>query len=275
MTKNRPNISVVMPAYNAEKYIGIAIESILQQSYKNFELIIIDDHSTDKTSEVIKRYAAADARVVSVRNDQNMKISATLNRGLAMAKGTYIARMDADDQSMPTRLQKQYDFLESHPDAVIVGADINVCSETLQKINVRKYNQTDELIRRKIFRYGQFCHPVVMFRADVLPSTGGYNASLYDVEDYDLFFRLGKQGGMANIDEVLLNYRTSKTSVSALRARRQELLTLYVRAKACAEYGYQMGLSDKLYCTLQLVSVYFVPRRLKFWLFNFMRRSNG
>lgn len=275
MTKSSPNISVIVPAYNTEKYIRTAIESILNQSYEDFELIIIDDKSSDNTKKIIESYALKDSRVIAVSNKDNLKISATLNKGLAMARGRYIARMDADDKSLPLRLEKQFQFLESNRDVVLVGASINVCDSDLKKINVRRYNVNNESIRKNIFRYGQFCHPVVMLRADAIRAAGGYNTNLYDAEDYDLFFRLGNQGSMANLDDVLLNYRTSKTSVSASRAKRQELLTLYVRVKAVSEYGYSMSFSDKLYFFAQLVSVYIVPSRLKFWLFNFIRRSNG
>jgi len=275
MTNRAPAVSVLMPAYNAEAYIADAIESILEQSFKDFELIIVDDNSSDATNAIIKRYASKDKRVKLVKNEQNLKISASLNKGIAIAKGKYIARMDADDKSLPERLQTQVNFLDQNKQVVLVGSAINVCDSRLKKINVRRYNSGDTLIRQKIFRYGQFCHPAVMFRTAAGVEAGGYDPSLYDAEDYDFFFRLGLHGDMANLNDVLLNYRTSKTSVSASRAKRQELLTLYVRLKATVEYGYEMGFSDRMYSIAQLVSVYIVPRRFKFWLFNFMRRGNG
>src|SRR5438270_280343 len=114
MKKNIPKISVIMPAYNAQKYISQAIESILNQTFKDFELIIIDDASQDNTAKIIGDFARKDNRIIYLRNKENLKLSKALNLGIKKAQGKYIARMDADDISLPDRLDKQFSFMEKH-----------------------------------------------------------------------------------------------------------------------------------------------------------------
>ena len=184
-----PKLSVLMPAYNAEKYIGEAIESILNQTFKDFEFIIIDDCSTDKTWEIILDYSKKDDRIIALRNEKNLKISATLNKGIEIVKGKYIARMDADDWSYPDRLQKQHEFMEKNLEVGISGGTIEVCDENLKVLNKRAYNLTDEEIRKKIFRYSPFCHPATIYKT-VLAQKNYYNLDLETAEDYDFYFRV-------------------------------------------------------------------------------------
>ena len=117
-------LTVLMPVYNAEKYLKPALESILNQTYKDFEFLIIDDGSTDKSLEIIKSYN--DSRIRLIGHEQNQKLIATLNEGIKLAQGEYIARMDADDISAPERLQKQMEFLEKHPATVVLGCDFQI-----------------------------------------------------------------------------------------------------------------------------------------------------
>ena len=267
-----PLVSVVMPVYNAEPYISHAIESILQQSFMDFEFIIIDDGSTDATWQIIQQYAEQDKRIVTIHNSQNMKICQALNSGISLARGKYIARMDADDWSYPNRLQLQYEAMERNPDAVICGSTIEICDEKLRPLNIRRYHLSDKTIRRHFFYYSPFCHPATMFRKDVFNKAGYYNTELYDCEDYELYFRLARYGSLINLPEVLFRLRTHSKSICQQRSRRQEWLVLYVRIKAVFEYGYQMKVSDKIYFLLHLISMFIVPQRLKFRIFNFFRK---
>lgn len=268
---NTPKLSVLMPAYNAEKYIAEAIESILNQTFADFEFIIVDDGSTDGTWGIIQRYAEREGRIVGVRNEENMRISGTLNRGISLARGEFIARMDADDWSYPDRFQKQIQYMEEHPNVVISGGSMEICSGNLTVLNERKYHLRDRDIRTHLFRYSPFCHATTIYRKEQVQKIGGYNVDLADAEDYDLYFRMGKIGDFGNIPDVLFKVRTHEESMSRVKARRQELLTLYIRLKAIMEYGYDMKLADKLYFFGQLISMYLMPSSLKFWVFNFLR----
>ena len=130
MTDKAPLISVIMPAYNAEKYIGEAIESILNQTLKDFELIIVNDASTDSTGNIIKSYAEKDSRIVVLVNENNLNIAGSLNRGISVAKGTFIARMDADDIALPERLEMQAKVMSENPQVAVVGNDIQLINES-------------------------------------------------------------------------------------------------------------------------------------------------
>ncbi|MEI6490570.1 MAG: glycosyltransferase family A protein [bacterium] len=269
-----PKVSVLMPAYNAEKYIGEAIESILNQTFTDFEFIIIDDCSTDKTWEIIQEYAEKDKRIVAVKNEENLKISHTLNKGFDLAKGKYIARMDADDWSYPDRLKKQFDFMEANPEIGVSGGTMEVCDEKLVRNGYRRYNLTDLEIRKKIFRYSPFCHPLVMFRTEVIKNHGfKYGPVLAIAEDYDLYFRIGVVSKFGNLKDVLIKYRVVGTGTSISKARIQERLTLYIRLKAVFEYGYKMNFKDKLYLFGQFLSMFILSQRFKITLFNLIRNS--
>jgi len=146
MTDKTPQVSVIMPAYNAEKYIGEAIESILNQTYKDFELIIVNDASTDSTGSIIKTYAEKDERIVVLENEQNLNIAGSLNRAISAAKGEFLARMDADDIALPERLEIQSKAMQENPKVAVVGNDINLIDENGSVIGYRHYptNRTDK-----------------------------------------------------------------------------------------------------------------------------------
>lgn len=261
-----------MPAYNAEKYIGEAIESILNQTFKDFEFIIIDDCSTDRTWEIIQGYIKKDSRIIALKNEKNLRISATLNRGIEIAKGKYIARMDADDWSYPDRLQKQYEFMESNLDVGISGGTMEVCDENLIKMGYRKYNLNDYSIRKKIFRYSPFSHPLIIFKTELLKKYNfQYDPILVAAQDYDLYFKIGRISKFGNLDDILIKYRIVGTSISITKARVQEKNTLYIRLKAIFEYGYEMGVGDKIYFIGQFLSMYIIPQKVKIYVFIFFR----
>jgi glycosyltransferase involved in cell wall biosynthesis len=274
MDKKDPLVSVIMPAYNAEKFIGEAIESILNQTFKDFEFIILDDCSTDKTWEIIKGYAKKDKRIVAVKNEKNLKISATLNKGILLARGKYISRMDADDWSYPQRFEKQINYLEGNSAVVLLGSFIEVADSTMKVLNLRRYPLDDISIRSTLLKYSTFAHPSVIYRREEAVKCGMYNIHLYDSEDYDFYFRIGNFGKFANCPEILLKLRTHKESVTQKKIQRQSMLTLYIKLKAVFEYGYQMNLGDKIFFYIHTFGFFFVPAKIRFRLFNFIRSFN-
>jgi len=257
-----------MPVYNCESYVADALESIIQQTYNNLEIIVVDDCSTDRSWEIIQAFAQKDRRIKVSRNSQNLKIRASRNIALFKSSGKYIANMDGDDRRELTSIAKQVDYLESRPEVVIVGGAAEFCNEKMQRLNDRHYPTTDIDIRRKIFRYAPFCHACVMIRKSALEET----PYQYDVaEDYDLYFRLGQVGKMANFDSVIYHVRTRRNSVSLSKTRYIEKMTLYIRIKATMEYDYKMSFADKLYFVAQFMTMYFMPAQFRFWLFNKLR----
>jgi glycosyltransferase involved in cell wall biosynthesis len=269
MSIDHPAISVVLPAYNSGKYLSEAIESILNQTFTDFELIIVDDCSTDGTWDVIKHYSENDKRIVPLRNQINSREAKTLNRGILAARGKYIVRMDHDDWSYPYRLQKQYDFMERHPEVGICGGTMEVCDKDLKIKNLRSYPLSDEAIRKVIFRYSPFCHPAIIMRREVLNKSGLYDHAFYPPDDYDLYFRIGRYSQFANLPETLLKYRVLDKSITNSSTKRLEILTIAIRKKYAREY--RMSLFDRAYTTLQYLSIFIIPARMKILIFSFFR----
>jgi glycosyltransferase involved in cell wall biosynthesis len=263
-----PLVSVIIPVYNCEQYIRTAVESIIAQSYKNLEIIIIDDGSTDSTWDILNELKLRDGRIATYRNKRNLKIVGTLNFGIEKSNGKYIARMDGDDYREVDSIYQQVSFLENNQDVVIVGGSIDVCDGDLNVVNHRKYPLIDEEIRAKLFRYNPFAHPAIVIRKSALE---GNPYLLNWAEDYDIYFRLGNKGKFANLPTTVLKLRTHSSSISQSKVSYQEYLTLYIRLKAVFEYGYTMTNIDKVYFILQLLSKWLMPVRFRFWLFNKIR----
>lgn len=263
-----PLVSVIIPAYNCEKYIDEAISSVINQTYRNLEIIVVDDGSTDGTWKKLQNHKKLDKRVHIFKNDKNLKIVGTLNFALSQSHGEYIARMDSDDWRMQNSIEKQVNFLNNHPDVVIVGGAIDVCDKGMNKINHRKYPLNDDEIRNRLFRYNPFAHPAIMVRGDILRDL---RYQLNWAEDYDLYFRLGRIGKFANMKDTILKLRTHTSSISQSKVSYQEDLTLYIRLKAVFEYGYSMRFADKLYFVTQFVSKLIMPSGVRFKIFNFLR----
>ncbi len=196
-------ISVVMPVYNGDKYLHEAIESILNQTYTDFEFIILNDGSADKTEEIILSYD--DPRIVYVKNEENLQIAKTLNKGIALAQGKYIARMDADDISLPERFEKQIKIMEENPEVGVCGTWLKTFGGKEEIWNMPVSNE--EIMMNMLFE-SSLMHPTVFIRKSVLlPFVQVYDQAFNKVEDYELWIRLSKKTRFKNIPEVLLNYR--------------------------------------------------------------------
>jgi glycosyltransferase involved in cell wall biosynthesis len=196
-----PTISVIMPVYNGEKYLREAIDSILNQTYRDFEFIILNDGSTDSTEEIILSYD--DPRIVYVKNKENLQIVKTLNQGIALAKGKYIARMDADDISLPRRFEKQIALMTARP-------DIDVCGTWYKTFGEKEYLQKlptqDEQIKVDLLFYTSLAHPSIMMKKSIFDECK-YSENFPKAEDYALWIELADKFKFANIPESLLHYR--------------------------------------------------------------------
>ncbi len=207
-----PKVTVLMSVYNGEKYLNEAIDSILEQTFKDFEFFIINDGSVDRTADILKSYK--DPRIKIINNKNNIGLTKSLNKGLKIAKGEYIARMDADDVSMPNRLIKQVDFLDRNLDVAIVGTNyfrINEKGDIVQEIN-RKRKDID--IKNNLSKGNQLGHGTLMFRKDCVEKIGFYRATFKYSQDYDLVLRFSDKYKLANIPELLYKWRINSHSVS-------------------------------------------------------------
>lgn len=203
-----PLISVVIPAYNAARHLREAIDSILVQTFSNFELIIINDGSTDEIKEIIQSYD--DPRIHYIENEQNSGICTTLNKGLQASRGKYIARMDADDIALPERLATQLAFMEDNPDVGIVGSDIEIFGEDITPSIFYTLHSHEECYAGLLFN-SCLAHPAVMIRNSIiLEHNLLYKEKYRGLEDFELWWQIAKYSKITNLPFTLLRYRRHK-----------------------------------------------------------------
>jgi glycosyltransferase involved in cell wall biosynthesis len=239
-TKQEVGISIILPTYNRAKLLPRAIKSVLGQSYTNWELIIIDDASTDETPEITKKWATKDERVTVIRNTINQypDLPKNLNSGITIAKGKYIARLDDDDYWIDSqKLEKQFNFLEKNPEYVVVGTGMIVINEKGEELYRYLKNQEDGDIRKKALFANPFSHTTVLFRVDAARRVGGY--SNWDfAEDWDLWLKLGREGKLYNLPEYSTAYLSAGQNNSYKYQRRQAQTILKFITAHRKEYPY-------------------------------------
>jgi glycosyltransferase involved in cell wall biosynthesis len=227
-----------MPVFNAERYIRKATESILNQTFGDFEFIIINDGSTDDSLQILEEYARKDARIRLVSRP-NTGYTKALNEALSLARGPFVARMDADDVSMPDRFQKQIDYLRDHPECVMVGSRILMIDPFDSPLYEPKHRLTHEEIDAELLAGVGWAivHPAAMMVREQLVALKGYRTEVEPSEDIDLFLRMGERGKLANLPDVLLHYRQHSKSVNHTRYQEQIRLTRMVIAEAYGRRG--------------------------------------
>jgi glycosyltransferase involved in cell wall biosynthesis len=226
-----PRVSVVMGVHNGERFLAEAIDSILHQTFADFEFIIIDDGSTDHTDDILAR--SSDRRLRIFRQS-NVGLTRSLNRGLGLARGEYLARMDADDVAHPGRFEAQVGFLETHPNVVAVGTGYRQADLTRGHARDVVPPLDNASIRRAMIAGNPLCHPSVMMRKAALDAVGGYDESFRYSQDYELWSRLAQVGQLANLPDILLTRRYHEHSVSNNFRTEVERLILFMRANRAA-----------------------------------------
>jgi glycosyltransferase involved in cell wall biosynthesis len=219
-----PRVTVLTSIYNGEKYLREALDSILNQTFKDFEFLIINDCSTDKTAEILESYR--DPRIRIVNNEENMGLTKSLNKGLKLANSEYIARMDADDISLPERLQKQVEFLDEHPEIGVLGTWIQWIDENSKPSIIIRPPTAPGVIGWFLIFENCVAHPSVMMRADVIIQLGFYNAEAIHAQDYDLWVRANFITRIANIPDTLVQLRVWEGSISSRQAQTQEMIAI-------------------------------------------------
>jgi hypothetical protein len=228
-----PRVSVVMAVRDGASYLEKAVDSILAQTFTDFEFVIIDDGSTDSTPEVLQRYQAADPRV-RVHHQVNAGLTPSLNRGCGRARGPYLARMDADDVAFLDRLERQVEFLDRHPRVALVGSAVVRIDELGREIKRNVCPTSHAEIIRALAEYNCFTHPTVMLRKDMLAAVGGYREAYRQAQDYDLWLRLGERYELANLGDPLLYYRVYASQVSVRHLEQQIVSVVGARTAAQA-----------------------------------------
>ncbi|MBX7258083.1 MAG: glycosyltransferase [Candidatus Hydrogenedentes bacterium] len=227
MSNDSPRVTVLMPVYNNERYLPASVESILNQTYRDFEFIIVDDGSSDGSLQLLERYAEEDSRI-RLSSRPNTGYTIALNEGLRVARGEFIARMDADDIAAPDRFRKQVQYLDDHPDCVVVGGNVLLIDCDGDPIREMCLGYTHEEIdnAHMLGQGGALIHPAVMIRKWGFDRVGEFREDYECAEDLDIFLRLAEVGKVANVPEVVLQYRQHLSSIGYSRADEQQRYTV-------------------------------------------------
>ncbi len=259
---SNPLISVILPVYNGAKFVSKAIESILNQTFKDFELIIINDGSKDNTLEILKSYAKKDKRI-RIISRENKGLIKTLNEGFLAVKGIYIARQDDDDISHSTRFKKQIEFMENNKEYALCGTFYNVVSENGEFIRKHFLPSSNINIQKNLFD-SCFCHGSIMIRKNMIENMIWYNKDSLHVEDYDFFIRIAKKHKVYNIPEYLYdwcfrgesvsfeNYKEQRTNKIAIKISHTENLC-FENAKIKAIESYTLSDYNENLATVYLL----------------------
>lgn len=246
---NPPKISVLLPVYNAEKYLSDCLKSLLNQTFHDFEIIIINDASTDSSLNILHKYSEIDSRIKIFNNKSNLKLAATLNRGIQLASAPLIARMDADDISSPRRLEFQYNFMLNNPKVDICGTNIKVIGTN----QIWKIPISNNSIRAALVFNSPILHPTVVYRKHIICKHNGYNENIIYAQDYELWHRLSKDNKVCfeNIDIPLVYYRITDDDKPASYKKIQKNIADIIREEqikmlGITPSGKQLALHSKI-----------------------------
>jgi glycosyltransferase involved in cell wall biosynthesis len=259
-------VTVLMAAFNDEDFLPACLDSILCQSFSEFSAIVIDDGSTDASSAILHAYARKDSRLRVITNDRNIGLTASLNKGLALIDSPYIARMDADDVCLPERFQKQYAFMEAHPEFAAAGSYVRTVDADGAPLEnawfqvIREHTDFDSIHAALKRGESVIVHPSSFLRTGAVNAVKGYNECFTYAQDYDLWLRLSEKARLAVIPEELLEYRVHARAISAERLHEQKIANVCALALSIlrtrgdampecpcsgADYPYMENLADR------------------------------
>lgn len=240
----RSLVSILMSVYNGEEYLYQAIDSVLKQSYNQYEFLIINDASTDSTHEILKSYESFDSRIIVFNNNVRIGLTKSLNKLLQSAKGEYISIIDADDLWHKEKLSTQIDYLKNKPDLYLLGTSKVTIDKYGNSINGTEKNiYSYPAIKRNIFKGNLFCHSSIVFRRDVLDKIGFYNEEYTYCQDYELWLRVIAKYSAEILPEVLTYYRIHKNMISRAKRQLQAYYSIKVKFYAFWHLGHKLSIS--------------------------------
>ncbi len=260
-----PQISIILPVYNSKKErLSQSIESVLSQSFKDFELIIINDASTNDIEETILKYQQKDKRILYIKNEHNLKLTQTLNKGLEIAQWKYIARIDDEDFWKDTdKLSKQIEFMETNSDYGICGTNCKAITPDWKDLFDVKKPQTNEDIMKNIFVWPPFVHVSIVMRRECIENVGLYDTNRDYIEDHELWLRIGQKYKMYNLQDYTTFFRVNNQGISIRNRRRQRLnilKTSYIYRKCYPNFikNYILNIAHYI--------LTFIPSSVVLWL---------
>lgn len=273
-TPTLPTISILLPVYNAGQYLRVCLNSILAQTYSNWELIAINDASTDDSLDILRHYADIDPRIRIYSNPKNRGIATSLNRAISLARGQYLARIDADDIMYPHRLTRQLHYLRTHPNTVIVGGQCTTIDNQGHLTGLKSFPTQHDNIYQLAFLRSPVQHPAIMINRTLVPTRfTWYHTSCVPAEDLDLYFRLFEYGRFANLSSRVIKYRQHSNSLSLKNPRRTFTFAQKIRFHAL-RHGYRPSLITILLHVCQIILITLLPSSLIFPLYAFLRGTS-
>lgn len=271
--KNNSLVSVVMPVYNAGDFLVEAIRSILKQTYKNFEFIIVDDASTDDSWNILKKYRKKDKRIRIYRLEENLGVSQTVKFAIEKSKGKFLARMDADDIAHPKRLEKEVNYLLKNSQTVAVGTQCLLINKDGKTIGKKIFPTKFEDIYKYIFTFIPVQQPTLMINKTKLPKDFEYyHDSMNTAEEVELLFKLFLYGKVENINEKLHSYRLHDKNTSLKNLKKTFLLTLISRIKAIFKYEYKPTILGVISTLVQSLIILLVPSKIVLKIYWLLRK---
>jgi len=259
-----------MPVYNGEPFLIDAVKSIISQTYENWELICVDDRSTDGSWEQLVRFSREDKRIKPVKGRKKGYLSGSLNLALKRIRGKYIARMDADDVSLPQRIEKQVEFLENNPDILAVGGFLELIDEEGRVIGEKYFPTDSKECYKLIMNMMPIQPPVLMARARVMKKLR-YDTEVAKHDDIDIHFQLLRYGNFSNIDQVIFQYRKRPNSYTFSKVKDVFFMALRVRMRAIVKYGYRPTILSLFLALAETVVILVLPSRSIVTLFELVR----
>lgn len=263
-----------MPVYNAGKFLPKAIESIRKQTLTDFEFFIIDDASTDHSYRIMKQYAKHDGRIRVFRNKSNEGLVLSLNSLIPKTRGTFVARMDADDISLPDRLEKQVAYLQEHPELVACGAQEYIINERGYRIAEKHFPTDEKTCYNTIANVMVIQPPLLMARGEIFRKLH-YSNHIFKNDDISMHFKLLQKGGFGNVDEILFKYRKRNNSLTHRDPKHVYFLALLVRLNAIRTYGYAPRVSNLVFMALETLIVAILPNQAIIRLFELIRHTKA
>ena len=263
-----PLVSIIMPVYNRASFLEVAIKSIINQSYQNWELIIIDDASTDSSQNIIKNFIRQEPRIKLLKNSTNQHIVYSRNKGLKKAQGKYIAFLDSDDRALPERLERQVNFMENNPKVGVCGSAVELINTTGKILKVRSYPEKDAEIRVAFFFFNPILQSTAIVRKECFDKLGFFDDQFRNAEDLNIWFRFGNQYLLHNLPEVLGQYRLHDENSLITDQKMMIRNVLKARKLAVKKYGYRMNFKTQIayLCSwLMLIFPTFLVRKIFNW----------
>ena len=270
MKQKRPTVSIIMPVYNAGRFLAASIESILGQTLTDFEFLIIDDGSTDRSWSILKRFASKDKRIKLFRNTSNKGLVKSLNMLIPLAHGKFIARMDADDISLPSRLEKQVEYLSSNTTIVACGGQEYIMNEHGDVIADKFFPTDAKSCYNTLMNFMVIQPPLLMARGHIMRKLR-YDNHIFKNDDISIHFKLLEHGDFGNVDSVIFKYRRVSNSLTHKNPKKVYFLALLVRLNAILRHKYRPHFVNIVLAVFETLLIALLPNAWILGLFEFMR----